>query len=340
MNDRLSNILNRPLAIGDRMIEKRLVLAPMTFLGHVAFRELIAAYGGYGLLFTEMCSAKRIPHENRQNSAYFRWRAEELPYLVCQILGNDAVVMARAAGIIEQEGFFGVDINFGCAAKTICSTRCGADLLKAPENAAALAAAVRAVVQIPVTVKFRTGWRDNPQDAVDMAKRFEDAGVDAMTFHPRVAPDRRSRPAKWEYIQLVKEAVGVPVFGNGDVFHPDDCLRMLETTGCDGVALGRLGIARPWVFAEWTQGLQVTPALYRKAVLDLLDLHYRHFAPVNALRRIKRFSQYYSANFKFGHSLYTRIHSAPDRQSIASVLEDFFKTPPETVSRPNLNLFL
>lgn len=340
MNTKLANILNRPLDIGNRTIANRLVLAPMTYLGHVAFRQLVAEYGGYGLLFTEMCSAKRIPNENRHHSAYFRWREEELPYLVCQILGNNRTVMARAAAIVEQEGFFGVDINFGCSARVICSTRCGADLLKSPKEAAELVSVVRKAVDLPLSVKFRTGWRDNPQDAIDMARRFEDAGVDAMTFHPRVAPDRRLRPAKWEYIRLVKEAVGVPVFGNGDVFHPDDCLRMLETTDCDGVALGRLGIARPWVFAEWTNGLQVTPENHHKAALDLLDLHYRHFEPVQALRRFKRFAQYFSANFKFGHALHMRIHNAPDRQSINSAVNDFFKNPPKTVTRPNLNLFL
>jgi nifR3 family TIM-barrel protein len=337
---RLSQLLNRPLCIGDRSIEGRLVLAPMTFLGHVAFRHLLAGFGGYGLLFTEMCSAKRIPHEKRHQSAYFRWRPQELSHLVCQILGNDPEVMARAARIVQREGFFGVDINFGCSAKTICGTRCGAALLKTPAFAAELVAAVRKAVHLPLFVKFRTGWRDHPGDAVDLAKRFEDAGADAMTFHPRVAPDRRSRPARWEYIGHVKEAVGVPVFGNGDVFDPDDCLRMLETTGCDGVALGRIGIAKPWVFAQWTAGLQTTPDIYRRCALELLRLHFRHFDPVSALRRFKRFAQYYSANFKFGHALYIRIHNAPDRQGIESVLEDFFKTPPDLISRPNLNLFV
>ena len=339
MPSRLATLLNRPLAIGDRTIDRRLALAPMTFLGHVAFRHLLAGFGGYGLLFTEMCSAKRIPHEHRHQSAYFRWRPEELGRLVCQILGNDPVSLARSAQIVEQEGFFGVDINFGCSAKTICSTQCGAALLKTPEQAEALAAAVRRAVRIPLFVKFRTGWRDDPGNAVDLARRFENAGVDAMTFHPRVAPDRRSRPARWDYIRQVKQAVSVPVFGNGDVFHPDDCLRMLDTTGCDGVALGRLGIARPWVFAEWTSGLQVQAGIYRRTALDLLDLHYRHFEPVPALRRFKRFAQYYSANFKYGHMLYTAIQNAPDRKALQTVIEDFFDTPVDTVMRPNLNFF-
>src|SRR5210317_1849894 len=114
MNSKLADILNRPLNIGNTSVEKRLVLAPMAFLGNVAFRQLVQNYGGYGLLFTEMCSAKRIPNENRQRSTYFRWRDAELSHLVCQIFGGDPMHMAAAARRIEAEQFFGVDINLVC----------------------------------------------------------------------------------------------------------------------------------------------------------------------------------------------------------------------------------
>ncbi|KPJ76504.1 MAG: dihydrouridine synthase, partial [Deltaproteobacteria bacterium SG8_13] len=196
IQDELSRMLNRPLAVGNRRIDIRLLLAPMTFLGNVAFRQLVAGFGGCGLLFSEMCSAGRIPHENRNNSCYFRWRDEELPSLVCQIVGDAPDTMAGAARIIEQNGFFGVDINFGCSAAAICSRQYGAALLKTPRRAAAIVAAVRRAVSIPLFVKFRTGWSDDPRPAVELAKRFEDAGADALTFHPRVAPDRRSRPPR------------------------------------------------------------------------------------------------------------------------------------------------
>ena len=335
----LAEYLRQPLKIGDKSIGSRLVLAPMSFLGHIAFRELVSQFGGYGLLFSEMCSARAIPNENRFISSYFRWRDEERSRLICQIFGDDSHVMARAAIRIEKEGLFGVDINLGCSNKTICRRNCGAALLKNPDQATAVVTAVRAAVSCPVTVKYRTGWRDNPNLAVQLAKRFEEAGVDALTFHPRVAPDRRSRPPKWDYIGLVKQAVSIPVFGNGDIFDRNDCLRMINETGCDGVALGRMAIARPWIFAEFMENLQTSRDVFLEAAMQLVQLLQCHYDPVPAIKRFKRFSFYFCANFCFGHALYTRIINAADMQEIETILRRFFEQPPEILHRPNMNFF-
>ena len=339
MTTELANTLNTSLSIGDQSIAKRLVLAPMAFVGNIAFRELIEKFGGYGLLFTEMCSAKRIPNENRYISPYFRWRDLELDSLVCQIFGADPAIMAAAARRIEKEGFFGIDINFGCSDFSICRQNCGAAILNAPDLAAKIVVAVRKSVSIPLFVKFRIGWKDDPQGAVDLAKRFEDAGADALTFHPRVAPDRRSRPPKWEYIGMVKQAVSIPIFGNGNVFDQKDCWNMLQTTGCDGVAIGRMAIARPWLFAEWTEGLEVDKNIYFETASSLAKLLLEHFDSTKALRRFKKFAFYFSANFKFGHTLYTRVQNARDMQAVETILFRFFETSADTVSRPNLNFF-
>jgi nifR3 family TIM-barrel protein len=335
----LADRLNRPLRIGAGGISNRLVLAPMTFLGHVAFRELLDGFGGCGLLFSEMCSARTVPGENRRLSAYFRWRDSELPHLVCQILGDQPERMALAARRIEAEGFFGVDINFGCATGIICRQALGAAVLKAPELAFRIVAAVRQAVAIPLMVKFRTGWRDDPDEAVALARGFEAAGADALTFHPRVAPDRRARPAKWAYIGRVKESVGIPVFGNGDVFDAGACLRILRETGCDGVALGRIAIARPWIFAEWTAGFEPGADIFAETASDLLGLLGRHFDQKAALLRFRKFILYFAANFRFGHSLYTRIQNAPGLSEAAAVIEDFFSSTPELTATPNMNFF-
>jgi len=336
----LKTFLNQPLVIGGRTIKNRLALAPMAQLGNVAFRELLARFGGFGLMFTEMCGAKRILHENRFVSPYFRWRDEELPWLVCQIFGNDPLIMADAARRIEAEGFFGVDINFGCAASSICRLAGGAALLKDPLLAARIVSEIRRAVRIPVFAKFRTGWRDDPRFAVDMARRFEDAGADALTFHPRVAPDRRAHPPKWEYIGRVKAAVRIPVFGNGNVFDAEDCLRMITQTGCDAVAVGRLAAARPWLAAQWSTGLSTDPPPYYETAFLLTELLSNHFRPKDALRRFIRFSLYFSANFLFGHTLHTKILNAPDMGAARKCLDGFFKTPPEVISRPNMNFFI
>lgn len=338
METTLAQLIHRPLAIGRRTIPTRLVLAPMTLLGHVAFRHLLDELGGCGLMFSEMCGAARVPHENRHTSACFRWRDAETDRLSIQLLGGDPLKMAAAASRIAAEGLFGVDINLGCAVKAICKYNQGAALLRNPAAAAALVARVRRAVDCPVTVKFRTGWSDDHRLPVDLARRLEDAGADALTFHPRVAPDVRTRPARWEHIARVKAAVTIPVFGNGDVFDAADCLRMLRTTGCDGVALGRIAIAQPWVFARWGGGPPPAPTIHLACARRLLDLCAHHFDPVTALRRFKRYSAYLAANFAYGNTLYNGIRNAPDLQAIDEVLAAFFQEPPQLLQRPNLNL--
>ena len=339
MISNLATYLRQPLKIGSKTIDNRLVLAPMTFLGHVAFRELVSKYGGYGLLYSEMCSAKAIPNENRFISPYFRWRDEERSRLVCQIFGADPAVMARAARRVETEDLFGVDINFGCSNGSICRQNCGAAVLKDPDLAVRIVGEVRQAVSFPLSVKFRTGWEDDPRIAVDLARRFERAGADALIFHPRVAPDRRSRPPRWEYIGMVKQAVSIPVFGNGDVFDRNDCRRIIEKTGCDGVALGRMAIARPWIFAEWTNDLKPGPDIFLEAALQLAGLLAKHYDPIRAIRRFKRFAFYFAANFKFGHTLYSRLLNASDMLQVEQILHRFFDNSPDLVLSPNLNFF-
>jgi nifR3 family TIM-barrel protein len=333
----LPSLLNRPLAIGPRTIPNRLVFAPMTFLGHVAFRELLDRLGGCGLFFSEMCSAKTVPTEKPSVSRHFRWRADELPHLSCQIMGAEPGEMAAAAARIEAEGFFGVDLNFGCATGTICRRSCGAALLRTPDLAVRIVESVRRAVTVPLTVKFRTGWEDDPHAAVRMALGFESAGADAVTFHPRVAPDRRARPARWDYIRRVKQALRIPVFGNGDVFDPAACLRMLRETGCDGVSLGRIAIARPWVFAEWTAGFTPGPDIYRDTARELSALTARHFEDKAAALRMRRFLFYFAANFRFGHSLFSRVQAATQMDEIRAALDAFFAEPPELSRTLNLN---
>ncbi|MFO7931220.1 MAG: tRNA dihydrouridine synthase [Thermodesulfobacteriota bacterium] len=330
--DRCINIRGRKVAPG-------LLIAPMAGLTHVAFRELAAEYGGFGLMFTEMCSAKALHMENRRVSPVFRWRDSELPHLSCQIFGADPEAMARSAARIESEGFFGVDINMGCSVAAICKQGAGAALLRDHEKAGQIVSAVRSAVSIPVTVKFRTGWTDSAGPAVELAARLAGAGADALILHPRVAPDRRSRPPKWDHIRAVKQAVKVPVFGNGEVFSQKDCARMLETTGCDGVALGRMAIARPWVFARWSDGFSPGDEIYPQCALRMTELLEKHFEPVFALRRYKKWIGYFAANFTYGHRFASTVRRASDIAGARRAVEEFFSASPQRNSSPNMNLF-
>ncbi len=338
-NEKYTSHIRQNITIKGRNVANRLFLAPMAGLGHVAFRELVSEFGGYGLLFTGMCSAKALPHENPRVSPVFKWREEELSSLVCQIFGPDPASMAEAAQRIEQEGFFGVDLNFGCSVAAICKRGCGAELLKTPALAAEIVARVRQSVSIPVFVKFRTGWKNDPALAMDMAKRFEDAGADALVFHPRVAPDRRSRPPRWEQIARVKEAVSVPVFGNGNLFDINDASTMLEQTGCDGLSVGRMAVSRPWIFAQWSQGFAPDTSTYHHTAIRMTELLLKYHDEAFAVRLYKKFIPYFSASFRFGHSICKQLLKADTMENLRENIDRVFETDPETVPRPNINLF-
>jgi len=334
----LREFLNRPLKVGNRTIPKRLVLAPLSKLGNVAFRECLYGYGGYGLMFSEMSSSRSVQQGIPNTVTGFMWRPQELDELVCQLFGDDPETMGRAARQVEKKGFFGVDINFGCSVAAICRNGCGAEILKNPDLAASIVRAIRDRISIPLFVKYRTGWRDDPGPAVDLARRFEDAGADALTFHPRVAPDRRTRPPKWDYIARVVEAVSIPVFGNGNVFSAADCTRMLHSTGCAGVAIGRLAVARPWIFSQWGGGFKPDPDIFETCALAMIDLLEIHFDLATAMRRLSRFFSYYTANFKYGHTLYARMCKAKTPDDARTIFKTFYKQAPETVNSPKISL--
>lgn len=340
MTPTLSHALLKPLKIKDRTIYNRMALAPMAGLGHIALRQMISEFGGHGLLFTGMCSAKALPTENPKISKVFQWRKEELPWLVCQIFGSEPDTMARAAARIEKENFFGVDLNFGCSVAAICKKGCGAQLLKDPDLSYRIVKRVRESVTIPVFVKFRTGWSDSPQFAVDMAKRFEDAGADALTFHPRVAPDRRTRSPKWDIITTVQQAVDIPVFGNGNLFEEKDGIKMLELTDCHGLSIGRMAVARPWLFAQWTQNFIPPDDIYYTTAKRMTQILLDHYDDFFAVKFFKKFSPYFCANFKFGHDILKQLVRAQTMDDIKNNLDMIFEKTPQTLIRPNQNLFL
>ncbi len=332
--------VNRELVIGGRTVSNRLALAPMAVLGNVALRSIIADHGGCGLQFMEMCNARAVPHENRHMSMTFKWRDEELPYLVCQLFGSEPDTLARAAARVEKEGFFGVDLNFGCSVAAICKKNCGAALMKDPDLAGRIVSAVRKAVSIPVFAKFRTGWTPDPGPAVDLARRFEYMGADALVFHPRVSPDRRGRAPLWDHIRRVKEAVSIPVFGNGNVFDSEDAVKMFETTGCDGVAIGRMAVVRPWIFAVMARGFVPDAQICERYAHDLLDRLLAHFEPHIAVKTFKKTALYYSANFTFGQSIWPALIKGDTPSQIRENIRRLFKGNPLIAQSPNRNMMI
>jgi len=332
-------MISVPLQVGSAVVPSRLALAPMAGLGHVAMREVIEGFGGYGFMVTEMCNARAVPQENRRLSPVFRWRDGEAGSLVCQIFGGEPGEMAAAARRIEAEGLLGVDINMGCSVSAICKKGYGAALLKDPQRAVAIVRAVREAVRCPVMVKFRSGWENSPDLAVDLARRFEDAGVDLLTFHPRVAPDRRSRPPRPEHIEAVARAVSIPVFGNGNVFCAADCARMLGDTGCAGVSIGRMAIARPWIFAELAGTFEPDEDVFLRAALAVIEAMWRHYEPTRAIKMYKKYAPYLAANFVFGHSLWPALVRGETREDMADNAVRVLGPRPQVASTPNAFLF-
>lgn len=335
---RLSSQLSRPIVIGGRTVQNRLWLAPMAGLSHCAYRQVLAGYGSCGLAFTEMCSAKAVPTERPGVSPVFNWKKWELPSLVCQLAGSTPEEFIIASRRIEEEGFFGVDINMGCSARGMVKREAGAALLKTPEKALAIVEAVRKTVSIPVFIKFRTGWSKDITPAISLAKKFEDAGADCLVFHPRVAPDKRTRPPIIDHIRSIKEAVSIPVFGNGDVTTREHCLNMLDRTGCDGVSIGRMAIARPWLFAMWTSGYVPDKNIFQDYVLKLADTMDQEFDPIRAIKRFKLFMVHFAANFTYGHSLQAAFSTAKNMDDVRRLAKELIKPDMPLSHSPNMSL--
>ena len=236
------------LRIGSLEIADPLVLAPMAGITTLAFRRTVKPLGP-GLVTSEMVSAHGLVRRQRRTLDYLKSQSDERP-LAVQIFGADPAVMAEAARMVSDWGADILDLNLGCPVKKVVRTGAGAALLKDPLKVRALLTAVRRACPLPLTVKTRAGWSPRDADLLSLGRLMEDCGVDALTLHPRFATQGFSGDADWRLIAALKQAVRIPVIGNGDVFQPPLALEMLRQTGCDGVMIGRGAIGNPWIFQQ------------------------------------------------------------------------------------------
>ncbi len=250
------------LEIGNVRIAPATVLAPMAGVTDTVFRRFIKNLAGCGLIMTEFTSADGVLRDQRVRGRYLHFYEDEHP-ISAQLFGSSPGVLADAARLVEDLGFDLVDLNLGCPAKKVVKCNGGSGLLRDLPLIRQIFEAVRAAVKIPFTVKFRAGWSDDEIVCVELARMAESCGLGAVALHARTREQGYSGNARWEWIASVKQAVKIPVIGNGDIRSPEDACAIVAQTGCDAVMIGRMAPANPWIFRQieqYVSGATVVPA--------------------------------------------------------------------------------
>ena len=234
--------------IGSVAIPDNLILAPMAGVSDLPFR-LLCREQGAGLAVMEMVSAKAILYRNKNTEELMRTAPEDHPVSL-QLFGSDPDIVSEIALQIEERPYDILDFNMGCPVPKIVKNGEGSALMRDPEKAARIVRACVRKIHKPMTVKIRKGFNDQEVNAVELAKRLEDAGAAAITVHGRTREQFYSGKADWDIIRQVKEAVKIPVIGNGDVNSPESARAMMQETGCDAVMIGRAARGNPWIFRQ------------------------------------------------------------------------------------------
>ena len=294
--------------IGDVEIDNPFVLAPMAGVTDLPFRKLCKEQG-VGLICMEMVSAKAISFHNKNTEALMEIDKCENPVSM-QLFGSEPELMARVAAEIEERPFDILDINMGCPVPKVVNNGEGSALLKNPELIVKIVKSVSSAIKKPLTVKVRIGFENEPVDIVDIAKRVEDAGAAAIAVHGRTRQQYYSGTADWDAIRRVKEAVSIPVIGNGDVDSPEKAEALIKETGCDGVMIGRAVRGNPWLFRELNHYFETGEKLPRPSVEEVREMILRHArmqidlkGEFTGIREMRKHVAWYTAGMRHSAAL-------------------------------------
>jgi nifR3 family TIM-barrel protein len=321
-------MLFEELHIRDIEIRPAHILAPMAGITDTVFRRFIKRLGGCGLIMTEFVSSEGMLRQNLRSKRYLYYTDEERP-ITAQVFGADPGRLADAARMIEDLGFDVVDLNVGCPAKKVI--KCGGSgLLRDLPLLGQILTRIRSAVTIPFTIKIRAGWSEEEIVAVEVARMAEDAGVEAIAIHPRTRTQGFSGRANWPIIRDVKQAVRIPVIGNGDVMTPRDAEALHAETGCDAVMIGRAAATNPWIFRQMDEYFR-TGSCAEPAETDryqLIRTYYQMLAEEGtpgALGKMKQFASWFTHGVRHGADLRRSIQSARKVQEALKRVDAFFQ---------------
>jgi tRNA-dihydrouridine synthase B len=334
MADNSKLLFPESFSIGPHAVSPATILAPMAGVTDTVFRRLIRNQGGCGLLMTEFTSSHgvvstRTARKPNRNFRYLYFEPEEHP-ITCQLFGSDPEVLAEASRVCEERGFDIVDINFGCPVNKVVKCNGGSGLLKDLPLVRSILEKVRSAIRIPLTCKFRAGWSDRELVFVEFAKLAEDCGLAAIALHPRTREQGYSGNARWEWIAAVKDAVKIPVVGNGDIRTPEDAIAMVAQTGCDGVMIGRTAASNPWIFRQIRQHAE-TGRYDQPTEADRYQMIRTYFKMLvdetmhGSPGKMKQFVAWFTHGIPGGSALRRACYDAHTGPAILASVERFFE---------------
>jgi tRNA-dihydrouridine synthase B len=317
------------MKIGTLSLKNEIILAPMAGITNLPFR-LINRDFGVGLTFTEMVSVNGLIRGMKKTLRYLNFHPDDSP-LGVQIFGSDPAILAEAAKIMTDLGADLLDINMGCPVKKVVKTGAGAALMKDPQRIAAILRAVRKSTRLPLTVKMRAGWQPQRINVLEVTRIAEDSGVDAVIVHPRTADQGFSGRADWSIIEKVKGQLSIPVIGNGDIKNGEDAVRMMRSTGCDGVMVGRGCLGNPWIFGQIAARLQgcvdpLPPSLTQREqmIRRHLTLELASAGETAGLKIFRKHLLWYTKGLKGGSQFRQMIGAVEDKTLLLDKLHAFF----------------